>query len=215
MIWRAAFRSTKGNLVVVNTLHFETGSTQWSATSTEPSPAALATELDTQLSALYRGILDTNYTLADITVTQERNPTDPLATIEGAVRTIGLAGTRAAGTATLPSALSCVVSLRTAKLGRSFRGRFFAPPSQNVVDMANGLWVPTGAYLLAVKAFMDKLDDTFTGGAGFSSLWLDTWQARSVIYSRTRAAAGAPDSTEQITGYVIRTAPAFLRSRRT
>lgn len=107
-----------------------------------------------------------------------------------------------------PQALCAYISLFTGKLGRSFRGGFHAPPISNPsVLNAAGKWDPAAAYFLDWGALgakvVDALEDVFS----------TTGDINPGIYSRTRRRRGQSDWFNELTTYLVRTDPRWLRRR--
>jgi hypothetical protein len=139
------------------------------------------------------------------------NPTAPRESY-GAILS-GLTGTRSTANTDLPSALHALIQLRTAKIGRSFRGRIHMPPLLSETDLTDKLFTTSGSYYTALAAFAAKLGSSFGGGSTWSSLWIDTWHAKVGVYSRTRRARGEDTWFEPVTSASVTREPHWLRSR--
>lgn len=213
-LYRIAWRYTENGVECVNTLHVATSTDvpTWIGGSA-PDPEALATELNTRYTTKFRAMLTNSATLHDLTVQDELDPLNPSEAREGFVKSIELAGTRVESNRDQPNMLCAVATLQTGKIGRSFRGRMFLPPVVSESAVSTGTFTTAGDYWLACIAFLKEIAPTFGGGSAFSSLWLDTWHAKHVVYSRTRRAHGDDEWANDIVSYRLNKTPHWLRSR--
>lgn len=212
-LFRANFISTVGSLQVVNVLHVATHDLhEWTATP-DPNPQSVADELDTQLTTLYRAMLPTEYTLLSIDVSTVGQPHNPAQVPAGYSKVKNLAGTRTTTNNDLPGACCAVVKLKTGLLGRSFRGHLFAPPCEATNQVVADKFSASGSYKVAVDAFAAKLTASFTSGAGWSSLWSDTWAAKIVVYSPTRHARNDTPFASNVKTALCDGSVHWLRSR--
>jgi hypothetical protein len=215
-IYRVAFRSSENEVDVVNVFHVgaHMDAPDWTRPHpASPSPADVAGEIESHLVTKYRAMLADSATLHDITVQDEVDPANPGDAREAHVTTVELAGTRSVSFENAPPAICAVATLTTANIGRSFRGRFFAPPLMNNSDLTNGVIDDTSAYLVAIRAFADELRQELGGGSAWTSLWMDTWHMQFGVYSRTRRAHDFSPYFSRITGFNVKRTPHWLRSR--
>lgn len=99
-------------------------------------------------------------------------------------------------------------------MGRSFRGRFFAPPLEGKTAVVADLISATNDYSTGLVAFADKVKDAnLAAGGTWSTLWVSTWTGKFVVYSPTRHAQGSSPFTSDITGYSYSRRLAYLSSR--
>lgn len=214
-LYRISFRSSQDGVDVVNTLHAAAHSDapEWIPSSPDMTPALVASEIDTQLTTLYRAILHQTATLHDITVVEEFDPLHPDLPRAAAVVSKELAGTRTSSFSDLPVPTCAILQLRTASIGRSFRGRQFMPPAMVTQDLSDGVFNDTSNYITAINAYRAKLDNTFGTGSTWSTLWTDTAHVRLGVYSRTRRARGADSFFAPITATAVDRKAHWLRSR--
>jgi hypothetical protein len=215
-IWRAAFRSSENEVDVVNVFHVASheDTLEWLIPGGDaPTAQDIADEIDTHLTTKYRAMLADSATLHDITVQDEVDPANPGRAREAFVKTVELAGSRSVSFENAPPALCAVATLTTANMGRSFRGRFFAPPLMNNSDITGGVIDNTSAYLVAIRAFADELLQEDGGGSAWTTLWEDTWHMRFGVYSRRRRALDFTPFFAPYTGFRVNGKPHWLRSR--
>lgn len=215
MLYRVNFISSKGTLSAVNTMHVITSNTAWASPfdSGNPTPQALADEINTQLNTVYRAMMGVNWNLERITAVTVPDPNDPTQVPSAGEHAVGVAGSRSVADDELPSQACGLLSLRTAFAGRSFRGRMFLPPIESSNALTDKFINSGHAYTVAVNAFKTKLDDHFTGGGTWSSLWLATWEARIVVYSPTRHKRGDEPFFAPVTTTRYDRSVHWLRSR--
>ena len=208
-IWRCAYDSTGPNGVeLVNTFHIKADP---GALSSEATAHAVADGVDSWLTTLYRAVAPDNFTVNSLAVRQEVAPGSGDVPSEWS-KTIGTAGTRASSGWTLPVPMCMLVSVKTNAAVRSGHGRMFMPPG--LVPgalLAGGLWSLTLTYGTAVSAFFDAL----LAGHDIGTEGIDASHLSYVIYSRTRRQAGLSQYYFDVTSYVRRAAPHWLRSRST
>jgi hypothetical protein len=143
-----------------------------------------------------------------LTVREELAPGDSSIPAES-VASINLAGTRAPGDTKLPTGLCQLATIRTNAAVRSGHGRLWMPPAVDGASLAaTHTFVAAGTYQLANKAFLDELQLHHDMGLLGVDGHLDT-----VIYSRTRRARGDADYFFDMTAYILRAEPHWLRSR--
>lgn len=199
---RVAFRSTAemtgytGN-VIVNTFHLvlaaATAISDWNA---------VANEINTGVGTEYKNVLNNGVRWNDILV-QTEPVADPGTSV--GVKNINAVGTRVPADAGLGLATTALAAVKTNTPKRYARGRMWLPPMVGKAALTTGGLVDqTNAYYTTAVAFLNKLLSGFSvGGNDYS------W----IIYSKRQADQGfSPDSFE-VTGYVIRTEPHYLRSR--
>jgi hypothetical protein len=171
---------------VVNVLHVVAKDDPSWEFAPDPNAQAIADEIDTQLTSLYRAMLANTYTLASIDVLTVTDPNQPAQVPSGYTKPKNLAGTLIPVDDELPQQVCALMHLKTATRGRSARGWLFAPPAEQKDLVNNDLFGDPSNYLNAINAFCTKLNAHFGGGSTWSSAWTDTWHGRFVIYSRRR-----------------------------
>lgn len=117
------------------------------------------------------------------------------------------AGTRLSVGDLLPSFVAHVVSVRTASAGRSRRGRFYVSCLAEADVNGNAI----GASPIArMQTYADALLNNFTGGGAIASGY------QLVVHSRLLAQPGVQcqNSSTPVTGLLVRSAPATMRSRK-
>lgn len=214
-VFRCAFRYTSGGIECVNTFHVRAhGDSPWGFPfDASPDPEDMAGELRTKLLTTFRAMVPDTGTVHDLTVTDEQDPLAPDQAREAFTSSIELSGSRILGTLDEPVPMCGLLTLRTGRVGRSGRGRMFLPPILNEADITLGKLNTGGGYRTAAINFANALIPAFSGGSAWSSLWLDTWDAEIVVYSRTLRARNAADYAFPVTSYLLRDAPHWLRSR--
>ena len=200
----AALRShDSGGVQYVNTLAVKADPT--GPDLLEPSAAAVAHAVDDWLRATYSAVLSTRYTWDDVTVL------GILGNDAEATRAIGIPGTLSlVGAVPAPKELCLVLTLKTAHVGRSGRGRQFLPgPGNANYHLDATSWATSGAagaYYGNAVAYANALlaghDFSFAGDVA-------TGHVSARVYSRKDGL------TRDITGYTARTAFHWLRSRST
>lgn len=214
-VLRCAYRYTVGGIECVNTFHAAVHSDlpTWGEWGTTPDPEDVANELATKLNTTFRQMIPDTGVVHDLTVTDEHDPLNPDATREAFTKSIELTGARIVGNEDEPVSMCGLLTLRTGRVGRSGRGRMFLPPIRNEADITAGKLNTGGGYRTAAINFAKELVPAFGGGSAFSSLWMDTWHGSIVIFSRTLRARGADEFAFDVTSYLLRDAPHWLRSR--
>lgn len=206
-VWRCAFQSSTGGVLLVNTWHVVTRPTL--LTTGDPSAAQVRDVLNTALTTKYKALMPSTISVDLLDVREEVDPaTGDIP--EEALLTIGAAGTRAVGTYAEPLGLSNLVSFKTNAAIRSGHGRMWIPVIDKDVLTTSGTFTTTGALALAITAFFDELKTNHPisfGGSG--------WDCEQVVYSRTRRARGDEFFYFDVTAYVRRMTPHWLRSRMT
>lgn len=214
-LYRCAFRYHEGGREMVNTFHLGVqleDLVTWGFTGA-PSPEEVADEVSSHLTTKFRAILTTGAVLHDLTVMDEQDPLDPGAAREGHVKSLELAGTRAESNRDQPLEMCGVATLRTGKIGRSFRGRMFLPPVVSESAVTTTTFTTAGDYWLACIAFLNDFIPSFGGGSVWSTLFIDSWHASPVVYSRTRRARGEDQWANVVDSFRLNRAPHWLRSR--
>lgn len=134
----------------------------------------IASQLATLIGSEMRGYMSSACRITNVRV-EQYGTTGRLAAAAEAQPTSPFVG---GGTLRLPTSAAIVLSLRTGKPGRSFRGRLFWPAMAAGLDTTTGRVTATSTGLLAGQA-ASMLE-------GLASLFpVDTYEARSVVYSRT------------------------------
>lgn len=214
VLFRVNFISHLSTLQVVNVLHAQTNNDLWSPGGSD-TPQAVVNEIASALAASYRAILPTTYTFDRIDCVEVPNPNDPTQVPRAATSLQNVAGTRVVSNSDLPAPVCAVLKLKTGSVGRSFRGHLFMPPCESSSQIANDVFTGAGTYIPPIDAFAAKLNDSFSGGASWATLWLTTWDAKLVVYSPTRHRQGVNPVTSEIVAASTDRTVHWLRSRRT
>jgi hypothetical protein len=183
--YRAAFRSTRGTVDFVNTLHFggDDAALDFSPLTAQGLADKLAT--DANLLAAYKGILGTGYTYQDVTVREMLNVGDTSVPDQGA-HTVAAAGTMSESTPQPPGAMTLILAIKTNAAVRSGHGYLALPSPPRGDVMSFGSWIQSGTYWTNVQALIAELGHWNKGGSRWSGT---SWGVG--IYSKTRRAAGA------------------------
>ena len=131
------------------------------------------------------------------------NPTDPR---ESWVSGSSTPGTNDGGNQLLPRGICGLVSLKTAHIGRRFRGRWFLMGQFDEVGQNGGVW--SGG----VIGVMDDLIASIPREPDLAD-GVSTSTARWCIYSRTQRAANADPYASAVTDAIRRDQLHYLRSR--
>jgi hypothetical protein len=207
-VWRCSYESTRAGVTVVNTFHEVA---RPDSGSDDPSADTVRDVLHAALTTKYRAVLPTDAIVQSLTVREELAPSDTGIPRES-VQTIGLAGTRTISDTNLPMSMSLLATIRTNAAVRSGHGRLFLPlPTQQSTLTAAGIWRAADGYWIASGAFMTELNLNHN----WTVLGLPVGHLSTVVYSRTRRARGDAAYYFDMTAYVLRTAPHWLRSRST
>lgn len=213
VLYRVNFVSHLGTVQVVNVLHCQTNDQLWHGLYSD-TPAQVAGELSSALATSYRAILPTTYTFDRIDVVEVPDPNDPTQVPSAATVLQGVAGTRTVANSDLPPPVCAVLKLKTGSVGRSFRGHLFMPPCESSANVVNDVFAGTSTYVTTIDAFAAKLNDSFSGGASWTTLWTTTWNAKLVVYSPTRHKQGINPVTSEIAAASCDRTVHWLRSRR-
>jgi hypothetical protein len=207
VLFRVNFLYHLGTLRCVNTLHVAT-------TGGAPSPQNVADEINTHLQATFRNLLATTYTWDSIDVQTVTDPNNPAEVPVGYSKPIALAGARVVSNSDLPPRICGMATWRTGAVGRSFRGRFFGPPLESTTQVVGDVITAAGTYTPALNAFAARVvEANLASGSTWSSLWLDTWHGKFVVYSPTRHRQALDPYYRDITSYSNTTRLAYLSSR--
>lgn len=208
--WRCSYTSVSSEgIEIVNTFHVVDQPTP--ASSGDASADQVRDTLDAALTTKYRAILGTSDLLQTLTVRQEVDPGSGDVP-EESVKSIGLNGTRTGVTTKdLSGGLCMLVAVNSNAAVRGGKGRMWMPPAwTSSVVTAGGIWASSSLYWVNVKAFMDEMLVTHnTGGS------VNTYDINWIVYSRTRRARGDANYWFDVSGYTMRPAQHFLRTRTT
>lgn len=207
-VWRCSYESTRSGVTLVNTFHVV-------ARPTSPldnySADTVRDVLHAALTTKYRAVASTDTTVQSLTVREELTPGSTDIPRES-VQTIGLAGTRAVADTNLPASMTLLATIRTNAAVRSGHGRvFLLPPVEQAALTGSAIWRTTNAYWLNAITFMAELISDHT----HTTLGVPDGSIDPVIYSRTRRERGDANYYFDVTAYVLRPAPHWLRSRAT
>jgi len=190
------------NVQTVNTLHYVTQVPEfWS----EPNADDLLTGISDHIADAYAAANSSAWhaTRQDLT---EILPPGDLSLPAGATRAFGSSGSLTGGNASIPEAITCIISLRTGVPRRWARG-YMAMPSplnQTYIDSSGNF---SSAYTTAVNTFAQLLNDELTFGS------VNPTVLKPIIYSRTQAALASPQPWAEIKTCVVQSKPKWRRSR--
>jgi hypothetical protein len=194
-------------VLFVNTFHVV--SRRAVALSDDVTADAVRDALNTALTTKYRALMPTTFSVDLFDVREEVDPAGGAIPSESSL-TIAAAGTRAVGTFGEPLGLSQVVSFKTNAAIRSGHGRMWIPIVDKDVLNTSGQLITTGALATATTAFFDELKSNHG-----VTIVADSWTLSQVVYSRTRRARGDANYYFDVTAYIRRLTPHWLRSRMT
>lgn len=197
-IFRAAIRSRYSGVDFVNVL-WARGYVSAIGSAETPTAEQVAAALGTHLMPTYRDVLQSDYTVADVTVERIVGG----AVTEAAVAAVGANGTLDSGPGgPLPREVCMLLRLTSSRPGRSGKGRLYIPSPlrSNTLDGPDA-WLTSNAYWTKVGTLGTTLVagvvDTFDTGLTFG------------VYSRVH------DEFNPLVGQARDPRPHWLRSRMT
>jgi hypothetical protein len=156
----------------------------------------------------YGACITPDWTIQPVEVIDEKDPLHPNAVRDAAVAGNPTPGTRFAPPANevVPIEMCGMATLRTAHIGRSFRGRLFMPPVWSDASIDNGVLAGSQLqhYQDLVAAIPLQPDIQLGQNPGGANL---------VVYSRTRRALNADPYAEHVTSITLANTVRWLRSR--
>jgi hypothetical protein len=176
--------------------------------------AYLADAARDDLRSSYLIMLAASSTLHRLRISTEPDPTVPGDPVFGTERTWDLAGGGGTPTEFAPHELGIVLSMRTAILGRSFRGHLFLPPLSNANDIDGEQVDPGSTYYGAALGWRDDLQTWVAPWSSGSPPPADT-NPRLVVYSRTRRQRAEFPFSNDVTSLGVTRRLHWLRSRAT
>ena len=196
-------KATAGTLTQVNTFHYDMDD----GGGTQPnSPQDLADRFRDDVRPHFIGNFSSAWTLAPIEVTQVKDPQNPTAPRSSWTSGSPAAGTATPGTDPLPNFCSPLASLRTAHIGRRFRGRLWIMRTNSEGDQSGGSWTSGElADLNTLVGFIPFQPDVAGPGSDATCTWC--------VYSRTQRAADLDPYASAITSVVVSPLVHSLRSR--
>jgi hypothetical protein len=207
-VWRCSYESTRAGVTVVNTFHQVA---RPDPGADDPSADTVRDVLTAALNTKYRAVLPADATLQSLTVREELDPSSHDIPRES-VATIGLAGTRAVADTNLPAMMTLLATIRTNAAVRSGHGRLFLPlPTEQAALTGGAIWRTTNAFWIACTAFMTELNNNHN----WTVLGVPSGHLSTIVYSRTRRQRGDAAYYFDMTAYILRTVPHWLRSRST
>lgn len=186
----------------VNTLHYDLED----VTLGDNDPQDLADRFRDDVVPLFASLFSPLVLVQPVVVTQEKDPLQPNATrgqwTSGAVVT----GSKSLGTDALPHAVCMVATLRTAHIGRRYRGRMFIPGTWSESDQNAGNFEnPAIALAQAYVDAIPRQPDIAPVGVTATAKWS--------VYSRTNRGANIDPYANAVTSVVLRREVHWLRSR--
>ena len=203
-VLRVTLRATKNQLTQVNVLHYDLQDPITPGDANDPQ--SLADTFRDDVIPSYRSLFGPSWQIQPVEIVQERDPQDV-----NAARSSWTSGTAAAGTKSIGSDAmtpgSCVVaSLRTAHIGRRFRGRMFVGGEPTEGDANEGVW--SSLWLSQVQGFVDAIPRE-PDIAPALSLATAKWS----VFSRTQRAQDDDPYLNAVTSVILRSQVHFLRRR--
>lgn len=208
-IYKVQMKWHTGTITGVSTFHVH-ATTSAPLGAGAPSAHDVADKVDTQLGAKFAAVVPQTGALDTINVVEEVDPGDPSAIPEAYEKVVARNATYSPGVFNIASALCGMLKVRTNAAVRSGHGRLFLPPVFSSTPLAaNNTWATSSTWLTNVNALAAELAGGFEGGAWWSS----GWDARLVVYSRTRRARGISTYWFGVTGVALDPQQRWLRSR--
>jgi hypothetical protein len=174
--------------------------------ATDDTEQNLADRFRDDVVNAYAALFHSTWTINPVIVEDERDPQNPTNARSAWTSGNPVVGTRVAGSNELPPGLCGIATLRTAHVGRRFRGRIFLPGSIVEDDQDAGI---VGSSIVGPwQAFLDaipKQPDLVSGVTTEHSNW--------VVYSRTQRAANLDPYASPVTSAVAKNKLHYLRSR--
>jgi len=200
---RVVLRATAGSEEQVNTFHYDLIDDV-----AEPAndPQALADRFRDDVRPHWIASMSSAWTFDPVHIVDEFDPIIPFATRSSWDSGAPAAGTKTLGSDLLPRNMVPVASLRTAHIGRRFRGRLWMMGSYTEGEQVDGAW--TSGSLTSLQTVLDfvPFQPDIAGG-------ISTSVANWCVYSRTmRAEAGHPYANK-ITSATVTPLLHSLRSR--
>lgn len=196
-------KASAGTLTQVNTYHYDLVD---ALGGTDNDPQTLADRFRDDVRTHLIASLTSAWTVDPVVVTMVKDPLNPLAPRSSWASGAAAAGTKTASSDPLPNFCSPLVSLRTAHIGRRFRGRLWLAGSWHEGDQSGGTWTTTQkADLQTIVNFVPFEPDLATGPSDSTAKWC--------VYSRTQRAANLDPYASPITSATVSALVHSLRSR--
>lgn len=168
---------------------------------------SVANEVDSWLTTKYRNMLVSG-TIVDV-LRVYRIPAVYGDDSTVSSKLLGLAGTLTGADGKLPREMTLTLALRSSHTSRRSQGRLSIPsPSNSAYLTAGGDWLTSSAFWSAVGTFGQALLDGHDVGALGVGGHISTR-----IYSRRQHQEGSGDKTTDVTSYLRRPRPRWLRRR--
>lgn len=208
-IYKVQLKWHTGTITGVSTFHVHAVSSA-PLGSSSPSAHDLADKVDSVIGAKFAAVVPMTGALDTINVVEETDPGDLSAIPEAYEKVVARSATYNPSTFNVASALCGMLKVRTNAAVRSGHGRLFLPPVFSSTPLAaNNTWATSSTWLTAVQALATELQNGFEAG----SWWTAGWDARLVVYSRTRRARGISTYYFGVTGVALDPQQRWLRSR--
>jgi hypothetical protein len=200
---RVTIRATKGGLESVNTFHYDL---QDDALQPANDPQTLADVFRDDVLAVFKTRFRAAWTIQPVVVVEEKDPLNPTNPRGEWTSGSPIAGTRSGSADLLPSAITSVITLKTASIGRRFTGRLFLGGDFDDDATTGNNWqagsiTENDNFIAAVPVQPDIQD----GESSSTANWC--------VYSRTQRAADLDPYAAHITGHISRSEIHWLRSR--
>ena len=166
-------------------------------------------EVETWLKTKYCNFLPTSMTLRALRA--YHIPATYGADTDVATLSESQAGALSIGTGTVPREVTCTLTLRSTHTSRRSMGRLSLPSPRNPSTLdGSSNWVLASSYIANIKTFADAL----LAGRDIGTLGADG-HLSTRIYSRKDHIEGDTDPTWDVSTYIVRPRPRWLRRRTT
>lgn len=198
-----AVNTTVDEITVVNTLHYDLHD---DAANPANDPQSLADVYRDSVMGVMATLFDSDWNVQPVEIVEEVDPLSPLDPRGSWTSGAEIPGTRNQVGDLLPYGVCGVASLKTAFIGRRFRGRMFLGAQLTEADQASNTWAPTLIGLW--EAFVAAIPRQPDIASGVSSSKAD-WS----VYSRTQRSQNLDPYLVPVVSAAVRPNVHFLRSR--
>lgn len=205
---RVTLRASWTTREVVNTLHYNIENTVGGGDS---DPQDLADRIRDDVVPTWKTFFDSGWSIDPVVVTEEKDPQNPTAPRDQWTSGTTITGTGVPGTGDpLPYEMCALIQVKTAKIGRSFRGRLFCPPALRESDLGSRVWEASAGsnYMSKVTALAAAIPKQPDVAMGWSSS-----TCKLCVFSRTRRQLDLDPYAEAVTQLVPTNGIHWLRSR--
>lgn len=200
---RVTLRATAGQLEQVNTFHYDLHDV---GIVLPNDPQDLADRFRDDVRPHWQASLTNAWTLDPVHIVDEFDPLNPTAPRSSWDSGAAITGTKAASSDPLPNFCTALVALRTAHIGRRYRGRLWLMGSYQEGEQSGGTW--SGGVLTSLQTVVGfvPFEPDIAGPTSDST-------AKWCVYSRTQRAANLDPYASPITTATVSPLVHSLRSR--